>query len=343
MITSKKKNFIIECLPTTIRVARLSSRMAPLSVEEILEVDRSDPEAADSQIRKFAGVKPNAYMNGRCSVYPSNRIVRKVKIESPKGKESDFVLDFVKNDVNVDPEEVKLFCLSAGDGIDRDIAGYNKKEVLVCGASIEEIEEIQKDLLSNAIFPNTLEIGTVGIIGVLKDMMAWAKKTEPMMYLEIEPEFTNAIIVGPNGVEITRKIEFGSRNIAASLKAEMSLKDDEAAAKLLGSAVFDFGSMANSLLHKLLRELQSSIGFFEVQTGQTVASVFCMRREGRLKWLESSVCEMLNVEQFDLNMRQWMDSKGIDLAEKASLSSLDLSWMGFFALMCEFGEGRDDQ
>ena len=336
MISTRKKNYIVEYLPTTIRAARLSSRVSPLSVEAILEVERGEDESANKEIRRFAGVKSNGFLNGKCSVYPANRIIRKLRVDSPKGREADFVLDFIRREENVNPNDLKAYCLSAGNGCDRELEECNKQDILVCGALKTEIEEIQKDLLGNGIFPQTLEIGSVGIIGVIMDMMTWANLTEPLMFLEIERDFTTAIILGPSGVEVTRRIEFGSSNIATALKEEMNLKDEAAAAKLLSSKDFDFGSMAHNLLRKLLRELQSTIGFFEVQTGQTVSSVFCLRREGRLDWLENSVCHLLNVDRFDLDVGDWMESKGISFGSKASISNLDLSWLGFLALMCDF-------
>ena len=68
----------------------------------------------------------------------------------------------------------------------------------------------------------------------------------------------------------TRPIPQGLESMIPVVQKELGLKDEESAKKLFYSNTFDFTSMGNALIKKLLKELQSSIGFYEVQTGQSV-------------------------------------------------------------------------
>ena len=58
------------------------------------------------------------------------------------------------------------------------------------------------------------------------------------------------------------------------IQAELGLKDEDSARKLFYSNTFDFTEMGPSLLRKLLKELQASTGFYEVQTGQTIGQLY---------------------------------------------------------------------
>lgn len=342
MISAKKKNFIVEYRPTTIRVARISSEVAPTVIEEVLEVDLNVDDSPATAIREFAKAKSNAYMQAHCSVYPQGRLVRQVLIDSQKGKEVDFVMKYLRETAGVDPEDFAVHCLSAEDGADIDLSAYNKKDILICGAAKPEIVNLQEALVQSAIYPRRLEFGTIGTIGALKDMIGDDSSRSPALFLEIDKDSTSAVIVGPRGVEMARRIECGSTHIAEALKEEMNLKDDAAAEKILKSRDFDLGPIAPKLLRKLLRELQSSIGFFEVQTGSSVSDLYCLKDGKSLPWLESSICDLLNLTPFNFGFEQWLEAKGVSVAEGNLGEQIDSSWISLFALVADFGKGGEN-
>lgn len=342
MISGKKTNFIVEFRTSTIRAARISSDHAPTVVEALLEIEREPETDVSGEIRSFAGAKSNAYMHASCAVYPSNRVVRQVLLDTGRGKEAEFVLGYLRNTVGVDPDTFAAYCISSTDGTDTDLAAYNKKPILLCGAPKSEIVEVQEALVGNAIYPNRLEIGTVGIVGVLKDIVMRSGDTSPALFLEIDESGTNAVIVGLKGVEMARRIDFGSGHIASALKEEMNLKDEEAAEKILRSRDFDLGSIAPKLLRKLLRELQSSIGFFEVQTGNSVSKIYSLNQGRVLPWLEHSICDLLNLKPLDLNMSEWLASEKIDFASDELREQVDVTWLGMLSLALELGKGGSE-
>ncbi len=339
MISAKKNNFIVEFRPSAIRAARISSETAPTVVEEVIEIDLLKDESPASSIREFAKAKSNSYMNASCVVYPEGRLVRQVMLDAQRGKEVDFVVDYLRKSAGVDPELFSAYCLSASDGGEIELRDYNKKDILVCGAAKSEISGVQAALVENGVYPRRLELGTLGTIGALKDALGSDASRSPVLFLEIDRSSTNAVIVGPKGVEMARRIDCGAIHIAQALKEEMSLKDDAAAEKILQSRDFDLGPIAPKLLRKLLRELQSSIGFFEVQTGSSVSELYCLKDGRFLPWLESSISDLLNLSALRLDLGAWLEGKSVTFASEEVREQVDNTWIGLFSLVLEYGKG----
>ncbi|MBK1879945.1 hypothetical protein [Pelagicoccus mobilis] len=342
MISAKKNNFIVEFRPSTIRAARISSETAPTVIEDLVEIDLTRESDPASAIRDFAGAKSNAYMHASCSVFPEGRVVRQLLLDAQRGKEAEFVMDFLKKTVGVDPDSFAAYCLSAETGADVDLGQHNKKNLLICGATNDEIVAVQNQLVDHAIYPSRLEFGTVGTIGTIKDAVGSDEGRSPVLFLEIDVESTNAVIVGPKGVEMARRIDFGAKDIALALKEEMNLKDEAAAEKILSSRDFDLGSIAAKLMRKLLRELQSSIGFFEVQTGSSVSELYCLKDGKTLPWLETSICDLLNLSPLALDLHKWLESKEISFGSEEVLERVDVTWFSILSLVLELGSGEAD-
>lgn len=340
MISTKKQTFVVEFRPTAIRAIRASAERAPVVIEEVLEIDLLKESDVAGKLRAFASAKGNAYLHANCCVYPQHRLLRHLVLDAARGKETDFVLKHLRTNAGIDPDAYSVFCLSAADGTDADLAAFNKKAVLLCGAPRSEIVDIQKILVENGVYPSRVEIGTIGMIGFLKDTIGQGEEAAPLLFLEIDTDSTNAVIVGPKGVEMARRIDCGATHIATSLKEEMSLKDDAAAEKILRSRDFDLGPIAPKILRKLLRELQSSIGFFEVQTGQSVARLFCLKQGGSLSWLEQSVADLLNLKPLQLEMKEWLAARNVTFGSDAIGAKTDATWAGLLAMVLNFEKER---
>ena len=340
MIATKKKEFLIEYRPTSFKAVRLSSSDS-LLVEEVIELTNVSEGSVAERIREFASVKANGYLSGACAVYPRERMIRKVNVDTPKGKESEFLLDFIKSESKRSADEMMAFCLDNATGSELEVQSINKRSVLVCGAPRQDFVDLQDDLLSKGIYPSRLELGSVSMIGLFKDVVVWSDGNHPMLLLEIEDEFTNAVIIGGQGVEMARRIEVGLSDVAEALKEEMMLKDLEAATKLLSSSDFDLGSIAPKIFRKLLRELQSSIGFYEVQTGQSVSRVYCSGHGEKMVWFQKSLSELLNLEHFKFDVSKWLGSKGIGFANETIGKQIDASWLGLLSLACDFGSKEE--
>lgn len=332
MSSSSKKDFVLDYRSNRIRIARIDARHSPTKLDAVLELaNDDDAEVADS-IRRFAGAKANGYLSGSCATYPEGRFFKKVKIDCPKGKEAETLIEALRTEVNVDPNVVSAATLFADTGAEAEPSKLNKKEAILCGAPKEQLTALQDSLLERGIFPNSLEIGSIGIIGALKDISGWGDSSGPILYLEIEEDFSTLMIIGSNGVEMSRAIDSGSNEIAEAVKNELSLKDIESAEKLLASQDFDFGPMATQILRRLLRELQSSIGFYEVQTGQSISKILCQSGKGSAKWLLGSLSELLNLESLSFDLDAWLTERGVELAGEEVKNTVDVSWLGLLAM-----------
>jgi len=120
------------------------------------------------------------------------------------------------------------------------------------------------------------------------------------------------------------------------VQKELGLKDEESARKLFYSNTFDFTSMGGTLIKKLLKELQSLIGFYEVNTGQSIGSVLCTQLPANLGWLSTTMAGALGVGTFKLELLPWLESHGIKLADGVTLTPPDDRWFGLFALATSY-------
>jgi hypothetical protein len=117
------------------------------------------------------------------------------------------------------------------------------------------------------------------------------------------------------------------------VQQELNLKDEESARRLFFSNTFDFTGMGPVLLKKLLRELHSSIGFYEVQTGQSISQVVCMLLPSKLSWLEAVIASQLGVGAHKSKLTPWFQSLGLTFAAEHQSTEFDARWLGLFGLM----------
>jgi len=336
MSSSSKKDFVLDYRSNRIRIARIDKRHSPVKVEAVVELANDDGSKVAESIRRFAGVKSSGYLAGSCATYPEGRFFKKVKVDCQKGKEADSLIESLRSDVKVDPDLVSAATLAAETGVEAAPSQLNKKEAILCGAPKDQLMMLQDSLLERAIFPNTLEVGTIGIVGTLKDISSRAGASGPVLYLEIEEKFSTLMIIGPKGIEMSRAIDSGTDEVAEAVKSELGLKDTASAEKLLASKDFDFGPMAPQILSRLLRELQSSIGFYEVQTGQSISRLLCQSGKGSAKWLLGSLSELLNLEPLSFDLNEWLGERGVELANEEVKSTVDESWLGLMAMVIDF-------
>jgi len=216
------------------------------------------------------------------------------------------------------------------------VAKTTQKEVLFCGLPADDIVAIQDSLLGNGIYPERLELASPSMLGGLVDYLVFKKSKTPTLVLEIGNEATHTYIVSPAGVEAARPIPQGLEAMIPVVQKELNLKDEESAKKLFYSNAFDFTGMGPVLIKKLLKELQSSIGFYEVQTGQSIGQVLCTVIPPKLAWLDATLANALGVPSLRLDLAAWLESRQITLSDHVSASGVDPRWFGLFSLMVQY-------
>ena len=97
------------------------------------------------------------------------------------------------------------------------------------------------------------------------------------------------------------------------------------------------------LVKRLLKELQSSIGFYEVQTGQSIGHVFCTQLPANFSWLGATMAGALGVPQLKIDLMPWLESLHITLTERVASNPPDERWVGLFSLIASYENAVPDE
>ena len=333
---SISKGFCAEIGEHTTLLARMTLPVAPFLVEELKELPSSDAGAIQDWVKNTEGKGSTGYAHATCGIFPAKRVVRKHTVDLKRIKEPTYFGEICSQQFRIDPDKYTVRTLNPGDGDDYDLVKAAQKEILFCGLPSQEIITLQDKLLEQGIYPERLELGTVATLGGMINYLKFKQSRSPLLILEIGDESTQSFIVSADGVDISRPIPNGIAAMIPVVQKELGLKDEESARKLFYSNTFDFTSMGGVLVKKLLKELQSSIGFYEVQTGQSIGNVLCTQLPVSLSWLGTTMAGALGVPVLRMEMLPWLDSLNIKLADGVSLGTPEERWVGLFSLMASY-------
>lgn len=333
---NKTKSFCVDFGEQTVLLARLSQEKAPLVVEEMKEFAATDSDGITAYLKTAEGKGPTGFAHARCSIYPSRRLVRRHTMDLKRIKEPAYVPEVLSQQFRVEAEKYTTLLLNPADGSEFDSGKGAQKEVLFCGMVSEDIVQWQDKLLEFLVYPERLELGTVATMGALVSYQKFKQSKTPLLLLEIGDEQTQSFILGAEGVEISRPIASGIAAMVPVVQKELGLKDEESAKKLFFSNTFDFTSMGAALIRRLLKDLQSSIGFYEVQTGQSIGGVLCTQLPPGLAWLCPTIAGALGVPTFKADVVPWAESLGITFAPGVSLTAPEERWISLIGLMAAY-------
>jgi hypothetical protein len=339
----KSKGFCVEIGEYSTLLAKLSQPDAPYLVEELKEFPSTDIGAITDWVKTTDGRGSTGYAHATCGIYPAKRIIRRHTLDPKKVKEPAYFSEIYTQQFRVESEKYTIKPLNPEDGSDYDMVKATQKEALFCGMPSDEIVNVQDKLLEQGIYPERLELGTVSTLGGMVNYLKFKQSKSPLLVLEIGEESTQSFIISAEGVDISRPIASGIAAMIPVVQKELGLKDEESARKLFYSNTFDFTSMGGVLVKKLLKELQSSIGFYEVQTGQSIGSVFCTQLPVSLTWLTTTMAGALGVPTLKMEMLPWLESLNIKLAEGVTLGSPEERWAGLFSLMASHQNAVPDE
>lgn len=333
LFAKKSKGFCVEIGEHATLLARLSQSEAPCIVEELKELPSSDTEGIVAWTKATEGKGSTGYAHAICGIYSPKRVVRRHTLEVKRVKDPAYFNEVYAQQFRIEPEKFTIKTLNPTDGSEYDLVKANQKEALFCGLPSEEIINIQDKLLEQGIYPERLELGTLATLGGMVNYLNFKQSKTPVLLLEIGQDTTQSFILSAGGVDISRPIPSGIAAMIPVVQKELGLKDEESAKKLFYSNTFDFTSMGGALVKKLLKELQSSIGFYEVQTGQSIGSVFCTQLPASLSWLGTTMAGALGVPPLKMELTPWFESLNIKLAEGVTLGQPEERWFGLFSLL----------
>lgn len=342
MFGSKSKGLFFDLAGDTAMVARTTGLSAPFVIEELREVPLGDPAEVADAVRSIAGVRGSGYATASCAVYPNGRLVSRLAIEGRKLRDEGYLLQHVADSLKIDAAAYSLVPITLGEGSDLASQKTPPKEILVCGAPSAELVAVQNRLLEYGLFPERLEIGSVSTIGGIMSQLRFTDNKSPVLLLEIGTESTFVSVLGHDGVEITRSVAFGISSMIPLVQKELALKDEESARKLFFSNSFDFTGMGPQLTKRLLRELQASIGFYEVQTGQSINQLCCTLLPAKVTWLQRTLADVLGMKVLTLDTAAWLKSMGIDLADGVQVQDLPPVWTSLLCLMGNYQRSHNE-
>jgi hypothetical protein len=337
IFSSATKGYFVELSEHAILLARTSAAVPPFTIEDMRECPPDDTALLAEAIAQLQPKKaPSGYLQATVGIYPPKRVVRRHSLELKRVKEPGYFAEVCSQQFRVEPDKYRIAILNANDGSDYDVTKAVQKDVLFCGLPSEDVEAMQQSLLSRSLYPDRLELSTVAVLGGLVTYLEHANVKTPTLVLEIGAEVTHSFIVTPNGVEASRPIPQGLESMVPIVQKELGLKDEESAKKLFYSNTFDFTGMGPLLTKRLLKELQSSIGFYEVQTGQSVGQVLTTQLAPKLAWLDTAIANALGIASFKIDAAPWLKARHITLPENLARHAQDVRWFGLFALMSRY-------
>jgi hypothetical protein len=331
------KGYFVESSEHGVLLARTSALVPPFTVEDVREVAPGDDAALADAIAQLQPKRSaSGYLQANVAVYPPRRVVRRHSVELKRIKDAGYLQEVCSQQFRIELEKHTLALLRADDGTDYDLEKAVQKDVLFCGIPTEDVHAIQQKLLDQKIYPERLELGTVATLGAAVDYLAQGNIKAPTLLLEIGPDVTHSFIVTATGVEASRPITQGLDAMVPIVQKELGLKDEEAAKKLFYSNTFDFTGMGPLLTKRLVKELQSSIGFYEVQTGQSVSQLVTTQLAPKLGWLEGAIAASLGVTPLKLDATAWSKARGITFSDVCARVTHEPRWFGLLALLARY-------
>lgn len=337
LFSSKTKGFFVDCHEHGVFIARTSAATAPFVVEELREVPPNDSAALAEALKQLQPKRSQTgYVHATVGMPSEKRLLRRATLELKRIKETGYLDEVLTSQFRIEPDKYMAAILNANDGAEYDLVKADRKDVVFVGVPAEEINSFQDDVLSKGIYPERVEIGAVAALGAVIDYLAFTHSKTPTLVLELGFESTHSFIVTATGVESARPIPIGLSAMIPVVQKELGLKDEESARKLFFSNTFDFTGMGPQLIARLLKELQSSIGFYEVQTGQSVSQVACVQLPIKLNWIGDVIAGQLGVKRLKPDLAPWLHSHHITLTDAAASLASDPRWLGVFSLMVHY-------
>ncbi len=345
MLSAKTKGLYIERGRFSTLAAVTSSMARPFQIERLVELPmEADAEEVRTFIASLMTSKGARFVPAQVAVYPKSRFFRRHSVDTPaRMKEPAFFTELIQNQFRVDTEKNAVIVLNAIDGtaFDATKSLVNQKEIFVCGALVDELNELQDGVVGQGIFPESLQLGSVSAIGGLLDYGRHIKLRRPVLLLEIGLDRSNLFIVTQDRLDLCRPIPHGLDSMLPIIQSELGLKDEESARKLLYSNTFDFTETGASLLRKLLKELQSSMGFYEVQTGQSIGHLIVQLLPENLGWIRMALSKSLGIKPLRIDFKGWLEARSISMAPELGADALDHRWLGLLSMMPDFSTNAE--
>lgn len=342
-LSAKSKGFVFDQGEQISVLARVSAFKAPLVIEEIKEFASGDDGALVEAISALSSKKAGSFLFARCGISPEQGFIRRASLDPKRFKEEGYLPEVASSQFRIDADLNIIAVLNAQDGLDFDPSkGAASKDAIFCGMPGSVAKSQQDSLLEKGVFPESLELSSLVSLASMVDYLRFSGSAKPTLVLELGAQSTQSYIVSAKGIDAIRPITVGLEAMVPVVQKELGLKDEESARKLFFSNTFDFTGMGAALCKRLLKELQSSMGFYEVQTGQSISQLVCTALPSKLNWLEGVIAAQLGVSVLIPDVKPWLSSRNISLSSSVDVATLDVRKFSTLGLIMEFGTKTTD-
>jgi hypothetical protein len=344
MLSKKTKGLFVEVNGFSYHVASVSGLTPPFSVESIDEFPRQDPGKLKEFLEFGTAARGNRYMHAHCGIIPESRYFRLHSIESmTKAKESDYFRQVLEQQFRIAPSSTRFAAVNAQSGgpfmPQRSLAA--QKEILLCGADAREFNAFQGNLVECGVFPETLQLSTLSSLAGLKHYLALKDIDSPVLLLEITQASANLFILSKDKLDLCRPVNFGFNGVLPVIQQELGLKDEESARSLFFSNTFDFREIGPKLLRRMIKELNASAGFYEVQTGQTIPYLYVSALPANLGWIPAVVASEMDIQLLEIKWDEWAAQIGVSFGDACSPADFGPATFGLFSLFINFDNLKD--
>lgn len=332
MLRSKKKDFFIDITESDITYASVVWENGVGKLTGFEKQKFEDIRESRKILSRFYGPINRPYIPSFCCVHFRSEFVRKVTIDAPlRIQDSGFMRQYLLEEYSINSDESYVQVLNGSTGKRFNPEEAITKELIICGANSVDLKEEQEKLLALGCFPVRLELGSMTTLGGLLDYAA--EEGTPTIFLDLGQNASQVFIFHKGQIHLIRSIPFGVNSMVTILQEELGLEDEGSSRKLLFSKTFDFKQNSKIMLDKILKELQTSIDYFEVQTGQTVGTLYVGALPEVLRWIEQVTSETLGLRALSIDYGRWLEICGIELKKDVNLISLDTSWFNIFSML----------
>lgn len=339
MLSKKAKGLFVEVNGFSYHVAAVSGLAPPFTVDSIMEFPRHEPGKLKELLEQSSSGRRNRFFNSHCGIVPESRFFRLHTIESmTRAKEPDYFTKVLEQQFRINPGASRLVTLNAANGApfspEKSLA--SQKEVILCGADAREFSAFQENLVECGVYPQSLQISTLSSLAGLKHYLGVKGIEQPVLLIEMTQNSANLFILSKDKIDLCRPVNFGFNGVLPVIQQELGLKDEDSARDLFFSNTFDFREIGPKLLRRILKELNASTGFYEVQTGQTIPQIYMTSLPQNLSWIPEVVAAEMDISLLEIDWEGWASDIGVSFGDDCSASSFDSSTFGLFSLFVNF-------
>jgi hypothetical protein len=335
MLSKKAKGLFVEVNGFSYHVAAVSGLVPPFTVDSVMEFPRHEPGQLKELLEESSSGRRNRFYNSHCGIVPESRFFRLHTIESmTRAKDPGYFNQILEQQFRINPNSSRMVALTANNGaaFNPEKSMASQKELILCGADSREFSAFQENLVECGVYPQSLQISTLSSLAGLKHYLQIKEIDQPVLLVEMTQNSANLFILTKDKVDLCRPVNFGFNGVLPVIQKELGLKDEDSARDLFFSNTFDFREIGPKLLRRVLKELNASTGFYEVQTGQTIPHMYMTSLPENLAWIPEVVAAEMDINLLEIDWEGWASNIGVTFGDDCSPSSFDASKFGLFSL-----------